>query len=366
MSAPASTLHATGAEIESIEGVRAAAPLRAAWNELVERGPGEVSLTYEWLLALEESHFPDRPLRIAACRTGGALATVWPLVVQRGRFCKLPARKLALATNTYCNHNDLICGPGGEGVEDSLRLLSAAVGPWDVLELDEVQTGSPRMAALETACAALGCSVLRKHKSRSPRIPLGGDFDTIYKALRPGDTRRKIRKLEERLQALPGYRLRVFSAPGEAREAVELVLDIERNSWKARERTDIASHPEQVAFYSRLAELAAERGWLAIAAISTESGPLAYEYNLHFAGRCFHLKGSYHAAHRELSPAKVLKKEVLRDCCERGLAEYDYTGQEQEHKLEWTDQMRDHEHWMVFNSPVYPRLLSRVGPYGRW
>lgn len=351
-------------QIETHGSMRELESARSEWNRIVLAGSGEISLTHEWFQALEESHFAGRPLHYLTLSDAGRLRGAFPVFAEKTFYCKLPARKLNFISNAYCNHNDLILDTGEES-EAALRQLMPALGAhagrWDLIEIDEVMTDSPRMATLERVCRELGYPVIKLDISNSPYIPLGPDFDLVYRTLRSGDSRRKLRKLEESLRAQDGFRIRYVSEPEAVAETMEAILRIERGSWKANEKTDIASHPHQVSFYTRFAQLAATAGWLDIALLSTAAGPMAYEYNLRFGKRCFHLKGSYDAAFKNHSPSKVLKKEVLRTCCEKGVEEYDYTGQEQEHKLEWTDKMRKHQRWWIFNRGWYGRWLSKMG-----
>lgn len=351
-------------QIESHRSIRDLAPARDEWNRAVLHGPGEISLTHEWFQALEESHFAGKSLLYLTMSEADRLRGVLPVFAEKTFYCKFPARKLSFMSNAYCNHNDLILDDGADA-EAILRQLMPALdthaGRWDLIEIDEVMADSPRMAALERVCRELGYPVLKLDISNSPYIPLGPDFETVYRALRSGDSRRKLRKLEESLRRMEGFEIRYVTQPEAVARTMEAILGIERASWKAAEKTDIASHPHQIVFYSRFAELAAASGWLHIALLSTAAGPMAYEYNLYFGKKCSHLKGSYDAGSREHSPSKVLKKEVLRTCCEDGMQEYDYTGQEQEHKLEWTDKMRVHQYWLIFNRGWYGRMLSKIG-----
>lgn len=356
-------------QVERYRSVREMESLREEWDGAVASSSGEISLTYEWFEALEESHFGGKAIFYLLFRREGLLHVLLPVAIETTRFAKLPVRKISFLANAYCNHNDLIVNHRvdvGASLCEALPLLEKHVGGWDLIEIDEVMADSPRMAALEQVCRKLGYPLMKRDISKSPYIPLGPDFDLFFRSLRSGDARRKIRRLEERLRNMTGFGIRFIRKPEEIYKAMEDILEIERASWKANGGTDIASNKYQIAFYTRLAELASKNGWLDIALLSTASRPMAYEFNLRFGRRCFHLKGSYHSAFKEFSPSKVLKKEVLRISCEDGLEEYDYTGQEQEHKLEWTDKMRRHQHWLIFNRNSYAWLLSKVGGFVRW
>jgi CelD/BcsL family acetyltransferase involved in cellulose biosynthesis len=291
------------------------------------------------------------------------LVGILPVRAEKGAFLKIPARKISFLSNAYCNHNDLIVDPRCEIPEllaEALPLLEKHVGPWDLMEIDEALADSPRLNGFEGVCRRLGYDVRRRYISKSPYIPLGADFETVYRALRSGDARRRIRRLEERLRERKGFLIRHYRKQEEVAEAMETVIRVERDSWKAANGTDIASHPNQVSFYMRFAELAASRGWLWIVVAAADEGPMAYEYNLCLGRRCFHLKGSYGETYKDLSPSKVLKKEALKFLCDAGFDEYDYTGQEQEHKREWSEKARDHQFWLVFNGTLHGRFLAKA------
>lgn len=347
---------------EVFRSVKAMEQHREKWNEIISSGAGEVSQLYEWYKALEEGFCGSKELYYLALSKHSQLKGVLPVLTEKARYRKIPARKASFISNIYCNHNDLIMDSDSDSAQVLRKVipeLHTFIGGWDVLEIDEVQADSPRMDALEQICAELGYNVYKRNISNSPFIPLDTDFDTVMKRQRSSDSRRKLRRLEEKIREEKGFKIEVIQRPDQVHGAMKDILDIERNSWKAENATDIASHQNQIVFYTKLAELMAETGLLRIAILYISSTPVAHEYNLTFGDRCFHLKGSYDNNFKRLSPSKVLKKEVLRMCCEEGLAEYDYTGQEQEHKLEWTDSMRPHQHWLIFNKTMYGNLLSK-------
>ena len=119
----------------------------------------------------------------------------------------------------------------------------------------------------------------------------------------------------------------------------------------------MASQPETRRFYTSLARLGAEEGWLALYLLSAGERLIAFHYGLQYGDTYFLLKPGYDESLGECSPGQLLVDEVLRDLAGRGARTFDFLGPRMTWKLDWTDLLRPHC-WLFIQRPTLKgRLL---------
>ena len=59
----------------------------------------------------------------------------------------------------------------------------------------------------------------------------------------------------------------------------------------------------------------------------------------------------------QASPGQLILEDVLLDCCERGLSEFDFLGPNMPWKQEWSEQTRVHHWCFVFRDSLRGRAL---------
>ena len=84
---------------------------------------------------------------------------------------------------------------------------------------------------------------------------------------------------------------------------------------------------------------------------------MAFQYGITHAGRYALLKPAYDEEQKECSPGQLLMEQVLRDCIDRGLSEFDFLGPHMVWKEDWTDRVREHTWLYLFAPSHYGRML---------
>ena len=135
----------------------------------------------------------------------------------------------------------------------------------------------------------------------------------------------------------------------------EQFLELEHSGWKGRNGTSILSDESVTRYYRRLAQGASRGGHLAIYALESDGEPIAMHLGIVIGGRYMVPKLTYSELHHEFAPGHLLIQEVLRDCVERGLTEFDFLGDEMPWKMEWTDQIRLYHRVHIFNRTLAGR-----------
>jgi len=124
--------------------------------------------------------------------------------------------------------------------------------------------------------------------------------------------------------------------------------------------TAIAQDGGARGFYSELAKASGHRRTLACHFLRLDGELVSFHYALELADRYFLLKPTYSESLKELSPGHLLVYEVLRDCIQRGVNEFDFLGPDMPWKRDWTSNTRLHTWLFIFRDSTFGRALCRA------
>jgi CelD/BcsL family acetyltransferase involved in cellulose biosynthesis len=331
---PAQTLRVE--EVRGLEGFDALGP---EWNALVARTDDQLFYRHEFLRCWLTNFAPDAPLRVLTAReAGGRLVAALALREERTTQFGLPVRVLASASNTHSCRFDMLAEQPSRAGEAFFAHLEKDKS-WHLLRAAEAR-GLPSGTWLS---------------ARSPYVVLPSSLEGWRggPGYNPKALRRRRRRLSER-----GHSSLVHVSSPEGLEAwLADGFAVERSGWKARRGTAISQDPRTLGFYSELARLAADAGYLSLYYLRLEDKTLAFQFGLSYGGRYLALKPGYDEAFAQLSPGQLLTESLLQDCVARGLTELDLLGDETPFKSEWTDRVRVH-HWLfMFRDTLVGRTL---------
>lgn len=344
-----------GPSVEEISTLGAFAPLAPEWDALAAATDDQVFYRHDFVGAWLASFAADARLRVLTLRAAdGSLEGALPLVKRQVRWHGIPLRELASATNWHSCRFDLLARDPRAAASRLLAHL-AADRSWDVLRLADVPEDGSAFALLRRA-EALGHPVGVWESHRSPFLALPASLEQVHAGLDSG-FRANLRRRRARLERRGAVCLeRVAGPPGLAR-ALEEAFALEAGGWKGRAGTAINQEPSARAFYAALARGAAARGALALYFLRLNGRAVACGLALVHAGRCLLLKTAYDEAAADCSPGHLLVEDVLRDCMERGLGEFDFLGESMDWKRCWTSAARRHFWLFVFRADRWGQAL---------
>ncbi|HME92437.1 MAG TPA: GNAT family N-acetyltransferase [Myxococcaceae bacterium] len=331
--------------------------LEEEWNALVELVQPQPFFRHEFFRVWLDNFAPSQRWRILVHRDErGKLQGVLPLIADAGFMLGVPVRRLLGAANVHSCRFDLVASDPARSAQLFLGHLAADRG-WDVLLLSDVPEGGGGFEILSAARRAR-CPVGTWESMRSPYMPLGGSTpaDEELSAKFRANLRRRRRNLEASGQVTLE---RVQGGPALER-ALEDGFWLERQGWKGAAGTAIAFDAKTRGFYSELAKAAALHGYLSCYFLRLDGEPVAFHYALELGRRYFLFKPAYSERLKEMGLGHLLVNEVLRDCIERGVEEFDFLGPDLPWKREWTRQTRPHTWLFVFRDSTFGRALCRA------
>jgi CelD/BcsL family acetyltransferase involved in cellulose biosynthesis len=347
--------------VEAVTDYRSLVALGPVWTDLAEEaGLDHPFLSHEWVCAWWESFGAGRELRVLVAKTEDRVIGIAPLMLSRGRMYGLEVRRLQSIHNDHTPRADFIVAEGHREAYNAFWTYLSSAGAWDVLQLSQLPAGSETLELLPQLAKRDGFLWGLWRSADSPYLPIHDTWDSYLGRL-PSRHRRNLRNRLKRLGQRGQVSLRSVSAlDDDGHEALEEGLRIEAAAWKGQAGTAIDSRPELRQFYTRFAQSSAKRGWLRLHFLTVAGRPIAFGYFLHYKRKLYLLKPGYDPDYAPYSPCNLLCYMVLREAFESSLAEYDFLGDDDGWKRQWTGERRPHYWLFVFPDHPRARLLRYV------
>jgi CelD/BcsL family acetyltransferase involved in cellulose biosynthesis len=325
------------------------------WNELLARGPCDLPFVrHEWLSAWLDAFAPGENLLVVTARDGsGRLVGAAPFLRER----RLGVTRLVAPANDHSCRFEWALGEDATGAAAALWHHLRTRLRWDVLLLRDLPRDGPTAAVLPALAAADGHLTGSWESMRSPWLTLGGQpVEERASAKFRANLRRRLRRLGE----LGAVSVRRAAEGPEARAMLAQFLELEAAGWKGARGTAIAADERTRAFYERLVEVAAARGWLALRALELDGRPVAMHLGLVYRGTYYLPKPAYDEALGACSPGQLLFREVVGECEARGLGALDLLGPDMPWKRDWEPHHRPHDWVYVYRPGLAGRTLHAV------
>jgi len=362
--APANTLAPTKcagpARVELMTTPANFTALRPEWGDLLERSDGALFLAWEWLYPWWRRIGPEREPRLLLAREpDGRLSGLLPLSVETPRAFGGRIRRWAFLGETHVGSDglDALVERGRE--EELSRLfaseLKAREAAWDVLELTDLEAGSPLVTALREAFGATH-AVEQWDRHLCP-FEVFGPGETFDAFLRRTGRRDNFLRRRKWLAAQPGFRLERSEKPGELAVPMAELLRLHAARWAADGGSQGIRGPATESFHRDATEWLAERGKARLYTMWVGGKAVASVYGLLHRGEFIYFQSGYDPEWRNRSVGLVLVGETFRDALEGGLRGYDFLRGTETYKSDWTSRVR---------RTVAVRIHRTRGPGARW
>jgi CelD/BcsL family acetyltransferase involved in cellulose biosynthesis len=349
--------------VDALEGRAAFEALRVEWNAVVARGPVDVPFArHEWIAAwLDAFAAPDAPLHVLVARapSGDPAGMACFLEERDGRVVRLVA-----PANDHSCRVEWALGPDASGAVAALWAHVRDRMHWDVLLLRDVPRDGPTSVLVEALARADRHLTGRWQSMRTPYVELRGGprAEDRTSAKFRANLRRRLKRLAE-LGAVALVRV-------DGRDGLDTALGeflaLESSGWKGARGSAVALDPRLVRFYTRIARDAADRGGLAIRALTLDGRAIAFDLGLVHRGTFYLPKTAYDEELGAASPGQLLQREVLAECEARSLERFDFLGPDMAWKRDWEPEHATHD-WLYVYRPSFAgramhTLKHRVRP----
>ena len=337
----------------------ALAQYRGTWQDLCDSlgvnpslAPGWVSLGCDALQVRSE-------VQVLLGLENSKLVAVLPVRLTSRRVWGISLQAVELGGGAVNYHAEIV-----SSVEPAviLRALAAVLQQrkrWHVLIAPNILLGTRTAAALQDPATLDASHVEIQLSERSPYLPLQGSWDE-YLATRNKSFRYSVRRQEKDAAAAGTSEIRWFSEPQQVAEFWQALLDIEARSWKAEAGRAISSRPVELRYNEALLPYLADQGMLLGNVLFIDREPVAYNLCCNYRGWVGQLKTSFDNQHAKIRPGALIVQSMVQRVFDSQQREFDFLGDLQPHKLEWTDAIREHAEIRVYSSTWLARLMHRM------
>ena len=317
------------------------------WDSLVQSLSANPSLGPEWTRLIAASHGVRDRVEVVTWRDAAGVHTLIPYFTARATRFGVPVSCLELVSNLVSYHNRLLSR--GNPREQVARFLDATRGtPWTVFRMQGLVEDSETHRALRDVARTRGYPALEVPGERSPFLRIAGTWDE-YLQTRPRKFRYKVRQ-RAALVEREDVELRWYEGVDHVEELLQTMVAIEKKSWKSEAAVAIGANEIELAYHRLLLRFLATSGALSANVLFIGGVPAAY--NLCCVDRGWHgqLKTSYDEAFRDLSPGGVVVDAAIKRAFDQGAAEFDYLGDDDSYKRQWTTDVRPHVSVEIYNA----------------
>lgn len=317
------------------------APFRSATPECDPwSAPGWVNLWWQY--------FDGRRRLLPLALPGRSPGFVLPLVAAHCR-----GFRLVQGAGSNSQRRDLACP------RDCWPTLAAhfvAAGGWDWLDLDRLP--EPTAQGWGRDLAECGCRLLISPTARQRYLLLHRPWPLVEQDWSASLRHRLPR--EERALLRRGARLETITAPAAATAAFERCLTVEASGWKGRQGTAMLSRPAAAAFYRQLVLQLAQDQLLRLHLLLCEEELLAFDLAVVTPRALASIKIGMSESWKKWSPGIVLQLWVLRAAHATGFGEYDFLGDDDHRKADWTPHFRSLCRLQAFAPTFRGRALAAL------
>jgi CelD/BcsL family acetyltransferase involved in cellulose biosynthesis len=170
---------------------------------------------------------------------------------------------------------------------------------------------------------------------------------------------KQIRRAKRNLEKHGGYTYGRSIAAAD-RTGVLRFIDLEAAGWKGEAGTAMQHDPGAVAFYTGLWTADQQSFVPVLHELRTDEGPLAYDIGFEMGECYFGTKGTYDENWKSAGPGHLSMHEILNRMPEQGLGTFDLLGTDEPYKMQWTSDVRQHFHFLVFRKGFVGRNAAAI------
>lgn len=319
------------------------AALREEWGALLEDSDASIFNSWEWLHPWHQRIAPERALRIITVRDrAGRLSGLMPLSLETLRVAGKKLRRLCFLGDDHVGSDylDVVCRRGMEAEVRAVvaRYLRDTEAGWDVLDLLDLDSESPTIAALQEVFAEdFESRIAERFICPGDTFAAGEKFDAfLHRTARRDNYLRRRKWLEKQ----DGYRVERVERTEGLSQAMSHFFRLHAMRWAEDGGSSGIKGPGVEAFHRDATHLLAERGALRMYTMKVGDEAVASVYGIVHRGVFSYYQSGLDPSWRPKSVGLVLIGETFRDSLELGLGRYDFLRGTEKYKSDWTSQRR--------------------------
>lgn len=298
--------------------------LEARWDRLARDVAASPFSRPGWVAAWAGSF--GHEVRVATVERDDHLVAVLPVVVT--------GRRARTAADWHVPHAEIVALDS----EAHIAMMRGLDHHFARITMDFVVEGT--LTELMASVVLESRPQRRIVRQRSPHIDTSGDVDAYLEELSTKKLREIRRRRRRMAEEIGEVRYHVVDGAGEWESALRAGIEVEASGWKGEAGTAVASDPATEAFYTRVARWAAAEKLLEVGLLTAGTRVVAFDLSLCDGYSTWLLKTGFDHELGRFAPGQILRHDAIMAAFERGLGAYEFTGESEAWKDEWTTHRR--------------------------
>lgn len=326
--------------------------LKSEWDALIKQDHLDVSVSYIWTKSLWNSHLNKKDINIIVIEGKNEIQGIFPYHVIKKTIKKLPVKVICGLAELSNIHNDLIIKSGKIEIIELIFEKLSELQKWDTIEFSTIVDGSIADEMLKSYLSAHNYRYSISKGPDSPYIEICNRSYEEYLSTLKAKARSNFKRKQNKINREGDVKIkRVF----DREMIINIISLIESNSWKYKATSSIVNKEHQFLFFKSLLQRFEDN--FIFFALFFDGNPISYSMGINYNQKYYSLKTSYIKEYRKLSPGIVLRLALLQYCFENNFNEFDFSGKNESWKKEFTDTIRTHTNYLIFNKTFYPKSL---------
>lgn len=347
-------------KIAIVNDLRGFDRLYDSWNRLFENSDFDsVFMTHEWFSSFIRAFNLEKQLSIVLIYDSCGLVGILPLYREYVKHGLIRCIVLKSITNAHTPKYSFIFRKGNGVLLPKVLALLQRMVQWDMIQVDYIsqdlfmlkRSSLMIQQQLHTAIVPI---------MKSPRILLGGDWNTYYKECFSKSLRHNIEYSIRKTQRFFELSFEVIEGAKLTKDDLEEAFIIEDSGWKGRNCSSIIKNDSFKQFYKQLAFQTNRHGWFTLRFLKFDGKRVAFDYCLKYGDYYNLLKTGYDENLRKYSPGHILRKNAIRNAFGCGYTIYDLLGASDNYKLKMANGLDSLYSMYFFHNGVISRMTKFI------
>lgn len=335
-------------EADDLSFFEAISKYHKEWYELTKEAGEDPCLLPEWILAIAKSLDKCDILRVWVAQRDGTVIAVIPYMRNRINFHGLRLNSVELAGNMLSYHQEILATSDYLDCCVEAFLTSFPSDSWDLFRIENVLAGGASWYSLQRIANAQNKTLVTSPADCSPVLFIDSDWDTFLSS-RSSSFRYRLRRNAKKIAKIAGVEMKWLNTQKSVADLIKAMITIESRSWKVGKNMAITDSKQEIEYYRNLLPFLAQRDMLFSNVLYFDGEAVAYSLCYKYQGRIAQLKTSFDDQYSKLSPGSYVVDTAIEKAFYEQAREFDFLGDVMVHKLDWTQETRQHYCIYLFN-----------------
>lgn len=342
--------------------------LKQGWINLFNKmGAKDLFLDFDWVRIWLDCQGGNKQIRFYVVLDKNQIVGIAPLMLRQYEKAGFTYHDLFFVTaydNPYSEKGvdgglDVLWDPEYDHLKNALaHHILKETTDWCYLRLHPLPLNSTTVTAFKQAAVELELKPDVKRVIENACLNIQSDWESYF-ADRAPRFRKSVRRSQRDIEKAHQVEFKEFRKPAEMKAAFEIILEVEKKSWKATSGYAI-DNKELNNFYPQVMEHYSGTNQTMIWVLFADAVPIAYDLHLVCNGYVRTLKGSYNVDYQQFSPGKLLTAASSKVFFERGYKQIDLMSGTIEYKQKWAKDLEAYVGIYLRRNGLYPGLIDTL------